>query len=304
MATQTTGSFSHLLAPGLRKVFFDEYKQWPEEYSQIAQVETSSQAYEEDLNATGLGRLERKNEGTSLTYDLGIQGNKKRYTHVTFALGFRVSQEMMEDDLYGVMKKMSKQLAMSAKQTVELEFGLFLDDLFTGSTYTGFDSNALCYNTGHPLLVGGTYANAPNPHVDLSISALRAASERMERVVNERGLPLLLRPTTLLVTPTYAWVAEEILKTEKEPYTPNNTVNSTQNLMKLSYTVNHFMSDADQWNLLAPKGQHDIKFFWRKKPVFENSDDFDTKDAKFSVVCRFSLGAGDWRGLDGSSGGA
>jgi hypothetical protein len=303
MSTQTTGSFSELLKPGLKKVFFDEYKAWPEEYSQIFNVMTSDKAYEEELITTGLGRLERKNESASISYDQGLQGDKKKYTHVTYGLGFRVSKELYDDDQYGVIKKMSKQLATSVKQTVELEAALLIDDMFSGSVYTGVDGYALCY-ASHPLLIGGTYANCPSVHTDLSVGALRAANERIERLVNERGLPMMMRPTTLLVTPNNQWVAKEILGSEKAPYTSENQPNVTQQIMNLSYTVNHFMSDSDQWNLFAPKGEHDLKFFWRMKPVFDNSDDFDTKDAKFSVMCRFSLGFTDWRGVDGSSGNA
>jgi phage major head subunit gpT-like protein len=291
------------LTPGLRKIFFDEYKQWPEEFSQIATVETSDRAYEEEQAMTGLGRLVQKSESRSISYDLGVMGGKQRYTHVEYALGFRISRKLLDDDQYGVMKKMSKQLAVSAKQTVELEFGLFLDDIFTGATYKTIDAHPLCY-TAQPLLIGGTYCNMASTPADLGVGSLRAAGERIERLVNERGLPLMMKPTTLLVSPTYQWVAAEILKSTGAPYTNENQPNVTQSILGLNYIVNHFMSDTDQWNLLAPKGQHDIKFFWRQKPVFESSDDFDTKDAKFSVTCRFSLGFTDWRGVDGSSGAA
>lgn len=301
---QTSGQFSELLAPGLRKVFFDTYKDWSEEYSRIATVESSTRAYEDELIVAGLGRMERKAEGHSIAYDRGTQGGKQRFTHVTFGLGFRVSMELYQDDLYNVMKRMSKQLARSVRQTVELEFGAFIDDLFTGTTYTTVDDNPCCYSTGHPLTSGGTYANAPAVAIDLSVSGIRAASERMERCVDERGLPIMLMPSTLLVSPTYQWVAKEILGSEKVPYSADNTVNATQQILGLNYMVSHFMSDTDQWNMFADKSQHDIKFFWRMKPEFDNADDFDNKDAKFSAVCRFSMGFTDWRGVDGSAGAA
>lgn len=302
MAT-TTQNFSHLLAPGLRKVFFNKFKTWEEEYSKIATVLTSKRNYEEELITTGLGRFERKTQGASIIYDNPIQGDKQTYTHVSYGLGFRVTREMWQDDLYGIMKKVSSEMAMSAQQTVEVEFAGLLDDAFSGSTYTGPDSKALCA-TDHPLLVGGTYANEPATQVDFGIGALRSASERMEKTVSERGHPIQVgRGKLIVVTPTFQWIAEEIIKTvEGKPYTAENTVNAF-NPMGLSYTVNHFMGDDDMWFLLAPKEKHDIKFFWRQRPVFENSDDFDTKDAKFSGFMRFSFGWTDWRGVDGSSGG-
>lgn len=297
----TRAAFSRLLAPGLRKVFFENWKQWPEEYSSIANVETSNRAYEEELTTAGLGRFQVKEEGKSLVYDDPMQGNVKRYTHVTFSLGFRVTREMYDDDLYGVMKKMSSELAKSARQTVELEFGSLIDDVFDGNNHVGADGQPLCA-TAHPLIVGGTYANRAAVLSDLGIGSLRAASERMERTVNERGLPEARgRGKTLIVSPTYQWVAKEIIGTEKQPYTADNTLNAF-NDMGLNYTVNHFMSDEDIWLLTADKSSHDIKFFWRTKPEFENDDDFDTKDAKFSGFMRFSYGFTDWRGVDGGSG--
>jgi hypothetical protein len=296
-----TGAFSHLLAPGLRKVFYDDYKEWAEEYSRLCNVITSKRAYEEELVVAGLGRHEKKPEGEPLTYDVGIQGGKVRYTHASFALGFRVGRELWQDDLYGVMKKMSKQLAMSARQTTELEFASLLDDAFDGNTYVGADEKSLC-NTAHTLLSGGSHANRPTTDVDFGIGPLRSALERMEKTPNERGLLIQLRGKLIVVSPTYQWAAKEILGTEKAPYTAENQINALRDL-GLNYFVWHFGGDDDAWWLFADKPSMDVKFLWRQKPMFENSDDFDTKDAKFSSFMRFSYGFTDWRGVDGSSGG-
>lgn len=299
MAT-TTQNFSRLLAPGLRKVFFQNWKQFPEEYSQIANVEESKRAYEEELTTAGLGRFQRKLETKPIVYDNPMQGNVKRYTHVTFGLGFRVTREMYDDDLYNVMKQMSKELAMAARQTVELEFASLLDDAFSGNEHTGADGEALC-SQSHSLLVGGTYGNMGAAASDLGIGALRAASERMERTVNDRGLPENRgRGKTVLVSPTYQWVAKEVIGSEKKAYTADNTLNAF-NEMGLDYFVSHYMANDDYWFLLANKDMHDMKFFWRIKPIFDNEDDFDTKDAKFSGYMRFSYGFTDWRGVDGGS---
>lgn len=300
MAVTTRAGFSRLIAPGLRKTFFDNYKMFPEEYSVIANVETSSRAYEEELTGAGLGRFNVKQEGMPTAYDGPIQGNVKRYTHVSFMLGFRVTREMYDDDLYGVMRKMAKELAISARHTVELEFASLLDDAFDGNVHTGADGQGLCDT--HPLTIGGTYANFAAVPTDLGIGALRSASERMERTLTERGLPDNRgRGDLIYVSPTYQWVAEEIIKSEKKAYTADNTMNAFSS-MNLKHFVGHYGSDDDLWLLLAPKQMHDIKFFWRTKPEFDNEDDFDTKDAKFTGFMRFSYGFTDWRGVDGSSG--
>lgn len=301
MATNTA-AFSALLAPGLRKVFGTEYKDFAEEFSQMAEVLTSKKAYEDELMTAGLGLHTRKSEGQSITYDDPTQGNSVRYTHATWGLGFRVTREMYDDDLYGVMKKMAKQLARSARLTVEMEFGALLDDLFTGATYTGHDAAAAC--ASHTLISGATYANYAATATDLTIGALRSASERLEATLSERGLPDTRGQGELLVvTPAYRWYADEILKSVGKAYTADNTMNAFDDLQIRPFT-SHYQSDADQWGLWAGKSMRDIKYFWRIQPKLENEDDFDTKDAKFSSYMRFSMGFTDWRGLDGSSGAA
>jgi hypothetical protein len=301
MATATSGAFSAILAPGLRKVWMDEQKNWPEEYSKFLKVDSMDGAYFDEQIVTGLGRLEQKAHGKPITYDSGLVGDSKRFSPTPWALGFRVEYELYKDEKYGAIRKMTQQLATSAKQTVEYEAGAFLDDLFTGSTYTSADGYAICY-TAHPLTIGGTYGNAPTVAADLSVSALRAAHQRMELMVNERGLKVMCKPAMLIVSPTYQWVAREIIGSEKTPYTNENQPNSTQQIMGLSYMVSHYTSDEDMWILLAEKAQYDLRFIWRERPTFDNSDDFNTKDALFSTYCRFTMGATDWRGVDGSSG--
>lgn len=302
MGVANSGYFSALLAPGLRKVYFETSKEFPEEFSKIANVLTSKKAYEEDIMAAGLGLFQRKPEGQGITYDNGLIGTPKRFTHVSFGLGFKVTREMYDDDQYDVMKKMSRQLARAARLTVEMEFGALIDDLFTGGTYTGYDSAAIC-STAHILLNGtGSIANKPSTDADLGITTLRAAIENLEATLDDRGLPYPLQGVQLVVSPTFQWQAEEITQSSAKPYTSDNEVNTLKD-RGLKPFVYHYMTDADQWMVFAPKADHDFKFFWRTKPEFNNSDDFETKDAKFSGFMRFSMGVTNWRGVYGSSGG-
>lgn len=295
-----TSQFSKLLAPGLRKIFFEDYETFPKEYSKYFNEMTSKQAYEEEAVMMGLGRLERKLEGVALTVDNGKQGNTKRYTHVTYGLKFEVTEEMYEDDLYNVMTRMAKMLSQSVQQTIEIEAGLFLDDMFTGAVYTGADGQPLMSNA-HPLLIGGTVDNNGGA-VDLSPGALRTDFEACSSLVNERGLPIYKVPKLLVVTPSNAWVANDIIKATQVPYSANNEPNSTQDIMQLRYTVTHYQADADQWATFPEKSQHDLKWFWRTKPKFRNWDDPDTGNAMFGVRVRFSLGFTDWRGPYGGTG--
>jgi len=295
-----TGQFSKLLAPGLRTVFLEDYKQFPAEYSRYFNEVTSTKNYEEEATFMGLGRLERKIEGVSLTVDNGKQGNTKRYTHLTYGLKFEVTEEMWEDDQYGVMKRMAKMLSRSVQQTIELEAGLFLDDMFTGARYTGADGQPLMSN-GHVLLIGGTFDNNGGA-VDLSPGSLRTAHESCSSLVDERGLPIFKVPKLLVVTPANAWIANDIIKATQVPYSANNEPNSTQDIMQLRYAVTHYQADSDQWSVFPEKSEHDLKWFWRVKPKFRNWDDPDTGNAMFGVRTRFCLGFTDWRGAYGGTG--
>ena len=292
----TTGAFSALLAPGLRKVYSEELGNRPTEYDKIAKMNTSKRAYETDQQVALLSTTPRKAQGAPTVFDNPIQGNSVRYTHVSFGLGFRVTREMWEDDLYGVMKDASKDLAEANGETIEIEFADVINNADDSTAYATFDGLALC-STAHTLLGGGTYANRPSTDVELSPAAIQAAVENFEKVVNERGRKKLAKPWRLLIPVELKWAAREILGSQYKPYTANNEINA---LMEedLSFFVHHYMTSTKQWMLLGRK--HDIKFFWRKKPVFDNADDFSTGDALFKTFFRCSKGVSDWREVYGS----
>lgn len=297
-----TGAFSHLLAPGLRKVFFQHLNERPEEFSKIFNMETSSRAYEEDLEIVGLGTMPVKPEGTGITYQDPSQGEKKRYTHVTYGYGYRVTMEMMEDDLYGVMKKMTKELAKGGRNVKEVTAFNLLNNGFT--TTFGFPksgANETLFNTAHTLLGGGTLANRPSTDADLGIASLEAAVITFHTWTDEKGIPVVIQPKIVLHHPDNIMTARELLGSQYRPYTGNNEVNA---IMKegLEAFTSHYLTDADAWFLLAGKDDHDLKFFTRRSMAFQNGDDFDTGDAKFKAFQRFSVGVGEWRGVYGTTG--
>lgn len=302
MVARTTG-FSDLLAPGMRKIFFERYGQWPDEYTQAFNVLTSKRNYEDDSEVAGLGRMPEKPQGRPIVYDDPFQGESTRYTHVTYGLGFRVTEEMWEDDLYNIMKRMPAGLAKSAHQTIEVTAWNVFNRAFN-SGYTGPDGKTLCA-TDHPNIAkkpgSGPYPNRPSTDVDLSITALQSAIETFEDTVDDRDLNIMLKPKLLVIAPENKWMAREILRSEKKPYTADNEINALLD-EELTYMVCHYFSDTDAWFLVSPKENHYLNFFWRKKLAFANSDDFDTGDAKYKATMRFSCGFSGWRGIYGSSG--
>jgi hypothetical protein len=294
--TTRSGQFSTLLAPGLRKVFFNEYKGLKSEYDKIFNIVSTERAYEDDYEMTMLGGgFPTVAEGVSIQYVDPVSGNTKRYTPAPFGLGFRVTELAYINDLYGPMKKMSKGLAKAAANDVELRTIAVIDDASAAATYTGFDSLGLA-STAHVILfTGGTYANRPTSYGVLGITTLQAAILRMEKTVDSDGVLCMIKPKVLLIPPELRFIAKEILKSEYKPYTANNEINTVAS-EGLEFFVSHYQASSTMWSLLGDT--HDLNMFWRKKTAFDNSDDFDTGDAKFKATHIHTAGFGDWRGFD------
>lgn len=289
MAT-TRGQFSQLLAPGLQNILFDELSEHAEEYSQFMEVETSDSAYVEDQIVAGLGLARTKLEGEQITYDDPIQGGTKRYLHTTYALGWQITMEMLQDDRYDIMQKMPPKLMKSCRQTWEQTGANVLTSGFT-SVVTA-DGVSL-FNTAHPLLGGGTYSNLLSPLSDMSVTSLQDVTILYENTLDERGLRVQLSPDDIWFPPELQFVAGEILQSQFKPYTGNNEINTMQG--RFNPHVLHFVTSNTFWAVSSSESNN-VKFFWRAKPNTDTIDDFETKGVKHSIVFRISAGATDWRG--------
>jgi Mu-like prophage major head subunit gpT len=295
-----SSNFSNLIAPEISNAFFNKYNQWPDEYASVFNLESSSQAYEIDTEVTGLGQFVSKAEGNPIAYDDPIQGKRKQYTHITYGLGFRVTNELYQDDLYGVIKKMPQALARSAHQTIEVQsWNIFNNAFNTG--YPGLDGVNLI-STAHPNVsgTGGPYSNRLSTDADLSVTSLQAGIQLMELVTDDRDLNMMIRPKLLVVSTNQKWMARELLNSEFKPGTGDNEINAFKD-EDLSYMVSHYLTSTHSWYLVADKADHYLKFYWRQKLQMDNDDDFDTGDAKFKATMRFSVGFSGWRGIVGSS---
>jgi hypothetical protein len=268
----------------------------PEEFSQIYNVYPSTRAYEEDLLVAGLAAVPAKPEGTPIAFDDPIQGGAQRYTHVTYALGFQVTLEMWEDDLYGTIKQVSQDFAGSIRQTIEVNAISTLVGSFT--TVTSIDGATLC-NTAHPLLGGGSYSNRSATDIALSTTGIQEMLLLFEKMVNERGLIRRLVPRYLLTSVDKQFIAGEILHSSYKPYTGNNELNVFQG--RLEPTVNHYLTSSGPWWVLSERNEHTLKFYWRMQPRYQSQDDYNTLGANYSVAFRHSNGVTYWHGIAGSN---
>lgn len=275
MPSRSSG-FSHLLAPGLWEATFNKYSQWPNEYDKVFNIRTSKRAYEEDTEIVGLGKLVEKPEGQSVTYDDPFQASGlRRYTHVPYAIAFRVTHELYVDDLYNIMTRIPSTLSRSAHQTEEVEaWNIFNRAFNTG--YLGRDGVSLC-STAHPNVAqgagSGPYSNRLSTDSDLSVTSLQSAIELMENATDDRDLNIMLRPNLLIVAPEGKWMARELLNSEYKPHTADNEINALMD-EELKYLVCHYMSDTDAWFLVCPKDQHYLNCFKREAFRMDNDDDF------------------------------
>lgn len=290
------GQFAQLLAPGLQNILFEWLPEHPEEYSQFMDVETSDRAYDEDQVIGGLGLARQKLEGEQITYDDPIQGGTKRYLHTTFALGWQITSEMLQDDRYDIMTKIPPELMKSCRQLWEQQAA---NTLTNGYSSTVTANGVSLFNTAQPLLGGGTYSNRLSTLSDLSVTSLQDLIISFENMLNERGLRMMLSPRKLWIPPELQFVAGEILQSQFKPYTGHNEINTVQG--RLDPSVLHFLQSNTFWAISSGDETNHLKFKWRAKPVTDTIDDFETKGVKHSIVFRFSTGATDWRGWAGGN---
>lgn len=293
------GAFSNLLAPGFRKIVFETYKERPTEGDRWINMNKSQRAYEEDFPIAGFGTLLQKSEGGPVTYQDALQGVLKRYLWVTYGLGFRITEEMMEDDLYGIMgAKMSRALGRSARNNFEVVSHSVLNSAFD-NTVNGFAAGESLIQTNHNTLRGFQFSNAPPSATNLSLPAVQAAIESFHALIDESNLPAMFIPRMLVYNPPDHWIANQILKSEKLPGGNQNDINQL-NREGITPFLDHYLTNPKAWYIVADN--HDCNYFDRRAPRLTNTDDFETGDAKFKLTRRNGAGFGDWRGTYGSIG--
>ncbi len=286
--------------PGARKAFHNEYPQLPAEYPRYFNIETSSRATEFDLVSAGLGTAATVSEGQEIPLDQPIYRGKVTYTHLKYGLGYEATEELKEDDLYKkIVPAASRDLARSMRDTEETQAATVYNLAFT--TQQAYDGVSLI-DVAHPGAGGGAdQANQPATDIDISVPALQAALERAMLMQDDRGLRIKIQYSQLVHHPNNFWLVREILQSDKKPFTSNNEPNIVGQ-QGIEPSTWRYLTDTDAWFLLASKGQHMINFFWRRQPRFRDVFDERAEVLQFLTSMRFSFGATDWRGIDGSTG--
>ena len=290
------------LLPGLNALFGMEYATYGEEHKEIFETETSERSFEEETKLSGFSAAPVKNEGSAIAYDNGQEAWTARYNHETIALGFSLTEEAIEDNLYDTLAtRYTKALARAMAYTKQTKAAAILNNGFD-SDFPGGDGVEL-FSTAHPLVSGGTNSNEPATPADLNETSLENAVIQIAGWTDERGLLIAAKPRKLIVPPSLMFVATRLLETELRVATADNDINALKNNGSIpeGYTVNHFLTDTDAWFLTTdvPNG---LKHFVRSPMANSMDGDFDTGNVRYKARERYSFGWSDPLGIYGSPG--
>jgi hypothetical protein len=290
------------LLPGLNALFGMEYKRYGEEHNEIYETEKSERSFEEETKLSGFSAAPVKDEGSAIAYDNAQEAFTARYTHETIALGFSITEEAIEDNLYDSLSaRYTKALARAMSYTKQVKAASVLNNGFSAS-YPGGDGVAL-FSNAHPLTSGGTNSNIPSTPTDLNETALENAVIQIAAWTDERGLLIAARPLKLLIHPANQFVATRLLETQLRVGTADNDLNAIRNNGSIpeGYAINHFLTDPDAWFLKTdvPNG---MKHFVRTPMSTGMDGDFDTGNVRYKARERYSFGWSDPLGMYGSAG--
>lgn len=297
--TMARGGFSKTITPAFRKIIFETYKERPTEGNKLVNMQTANRAFLDDYQIAGFSTLVEKSEGGPYAIQDVIEGGTKRYTWSTYGLGFRITEEMVEDDLYGIFgSKMSKALGRAVRNNFELVSHSVLNNGFSTS-FVGFTAGEALFGDHLTVASQQTIRNRPASDVDFGLLALQAAVEHFHNLTDESGLPAVFVPKTVVHSIGDYWMVNQVLKTPQLPGGNLNDVNQIKN-EGLSPHLSHYLTDADAWYVIADN--HDMNYFDRVKPMLRTGDDLMSGDAVTMVRRRNGAGFGDWRGVYGSQG--
>ena len=292
------------LLPGLNALFGLQYATYGEEHKEIYETEKSERSFEEETKLSGFSAAPVKNEGSAIAYDNAQEAFTARYNHETIALGFSITEEAVEDNLYDSLSaRYTKGLARAMAYTKQVKAASVLNNGFSAA-YPGGDGVAL-FSTAHPLVSGGTNSNRPSTNADLNETSLENAVIQIAAWTDERGLLIAAKPKKLIVPPALQFVATRLLETSLRVGTADNDINALKNNGSIpeGYTINHYLTDTNAWFLTTdvPNG---LKHFERMALSTSMDGDFDTGNVRYKARERYSFGWSDPLGVFGSPGSA
>jgi len=291
------------LLPGLNALFGLEYQKYENEHEAVYETESSDRAFEEEVKLSGFGAAPVKSEGSAIAYDTANEHFTARYNHETIAMGFSITEEAVEDNLYDSLSaRYTKALARSMAHTKQVKAAFPLNNAFATTNFSAGDGAALC-STAHTLVTGSTVSNVLSTAADLNETSLEQAVIDIAAFTDDRGLLIAARPRKLICAPYNQFVATRVLETELRPGTADNDINAlrTNGVIPEGYSINHYITTANkkEWFLITdvPNG---MKMFQRTPLQTGMDGDFDTGNVRYKARERYSFGVSDFLGIFGS----
>lgn len=291
----TSANFQELLEPKFRKVFFDAYDELPEQFSEVFEVKTSKKAKEYDFHVAGTGLWDVKLPGANINEEDMASGLEVSYVHKSYAKMIQIEREFADDEMYGVVEKLPKQLGIGGRATVEITAAAILNNAFATNGYDGVP----LFSNSHPLIKGGTADNLMDASALTDANLKTGITMMRTAMVTEEGLKMQARAKKLVIGPELEFTALTLLQSTGVAGSANNDTNVIRN--RLSPVVMDYLTDSNAWMLVDPSLSQLI-FFWRAKPEFKQAENFDGMVAKYRGYLRFSVGYSDWRGIIGNIG--
>jgi hypothetical protein len=295
---QLPSLFGTAMLPALDELIFNKFNRFSPQFSRYFSVKTSKREIEQTTQLSGLTLFNQIADAAAVRYDEPVKGFDKTYTHAQYALGFRASRTLVDDDRYSIISKMASDLGRSAKETVEIYAANYIINNTTGP-----DGVAL-FSTSHPLVKnGGTQSNRLGTSSDLDVVSLQLALTAFRKQVDSSGRKVRIQPQKLVVPSDLEWVASELMSGAMRADTANNTTNAFKNRDGFNafsnFEVWDYLTDASKWYIWGSAEDTDIRWYWREQPNTIHDVDFDTRSIKTAMWMRFSFGHSDFYGVYG-----
>ena len=308
MAVMRTADFPELLDTPLRKIFFLAFKDTPAEYSRWINIVETRRAFEDDLRMAEFGSVPEHSEGSGIIFEDALEGSTKRYTPREYVLGYSITQTMLEDELHGIMVKMTRALRKSFRNLYEVQAANILNysTTATPARYQGFDSLALLSTAHTNLGDASTQANKPSTDATLSQTVIENAVVAIHAWTGEKGFPAFFTANRAIVDGNDQYLAARLFKNAMRYDTADHDENwirkgPDENGIS-EYIPSRYFTATNQWFLVCPKGEHDLNMFIRIQPQFETSYDFNTGNFRAKGRTRLITSFGRWQGVYGSKG--
>jgi hypothetical protein len=304
MASISRAQLLKELLPGLNGLFGLEYDKYENQHAAVYDEESSERSFEEETKLSGFGAAPVKKEGMGLAYDTAQESFTQRFDHETIAMGFSITEEAMEDNLYDSLSaRYTKALARAMNYTKQVKAMVPFNTGFTATTgYLTGDGDPL-FSTSHSIVQGADLSNRPATATDLNETSLEDATIQISNWTDERGLLIAAQPVKLVIPTNLQFVATRILNSQFKTGVADNDVNAIvhNSTIREGHVVNNYLTDTNAWFLKTdvPNG---LKYFNRVALKTSMDGDFDTGNVRYKARERYSFGVSDYLGVFGSPG--